>query len=175
MEEPSCFQVIEEAWDYTPGGSVAFEFAARLKNVKKNIQIWNREHFGNIQQNIKKLNQNLNHAKNNLKLQDNHSKILEIKNDLEKWYHYEEAFWKTKASDKNLELGDRNTGYFHSTASYRARKLRIDAIKKSDGTWCVERQEIVDTFSSHCAAMATSSKPKISEQIIDLIPSCLLK
>lgn len=98
---------------------------------------------------------------------------MSIQKDLEKWYNYEEAFWKTKATDNNLHLGDKNTGYFHSTATYRARKLRIEAIKKTDDTWCNDKQGIIDTFYTHFASMATSSNPSISEHILQLIPKCL--
>lgn len=54
--DTSSLEVIKQAWDISISGTPAYVLTQKLKNVKKNLKIWNRECFGHIQKMIKQLN-----------------------------------------------------------------------------------------------------------------------
>ena len=51
-DETSWF-VVEKAWKANIQGTPLFKVCQKLKEAKKEFRIWNKEWFGNIQQNIK--------------------------------------------------------------------------------------------------------------------------
>lgn len=81
--------------------------------------------------------------------------------------------WKLKATENSLNLGDRNTGFFHTTTKQNYRRLRIDALKDKNDNWCTDRIAISDVLFSHFSDMSTSEDKDIPPHILDLIPSCI--
>lgn len=47
----------------------------------------------------------------------------------------EETLWFQKFREKFLELGDRNTTYFHTSTIIRNRRNRIEMLKDGDDRW----------------------------------------
>ncbi|XP_026383419.1 uncharacterized protein LOC113278912 [Papaver somniferum] len=47
-----CKKIIEECWNKTHSGSNAYIIARRLKDIKLQIRVWNKEVYGNIKTNI---------------------------------------------------------------------------------------------------------------------------
>lgn len=52
---PDLENLIKEWWGITMEGTTMFRVATKLKNVKKNILKWNKDTFGNIFENKKKI------------------------------------------------------------------------------------------------------------------------
>ncbi|KAJ8421753.1 hypothetical protein Cgig2_022989 [Carnegiea gigantea] len=57
--DESSKSVVKMAWGKDFKGLVAFKFVARLKVTKYRLEEWNRDHFGNIQQNTTRLKEML--------------------------------------------------------------------------------------------------------------------
>jgi hypothetical protein len=53
IRDPSCIDVVVNAWDTSWAGTPAFVLCSKWRNTKKAFIIWNRDHFGRIQSNIK--------------------------------------------------------------------------------------------------------------------------
>lgn len=46
--------IITKAWDCTPDGTPMYTTTKKVKKGKKMLKAWSRDHFGNVQKNIKK-------------------------------------------------------------------------------------------------------------------------
>lgn len=53
VSSPQCQDVFGDAWSHPCLGSSAFRVSQKIKRVKASLKRWNRESFGNIQQQIK--------------------------------------------------------------------------------------------------------------------------
>ena len=53
VEDPSCKEIITRAWDCTPDGTPMYAAATKLKQCKKHLKAWSRDHFGNVLRKIK--------------------------------------------------------------------------------------------------------------------------
>jgi hypothetical protein len=58
-KDPSCKEVISNAWNLYCVGSPAFTLTKKLKNTKVALKSWNNLHFGNIQKRIETLSRHL--------------------------------------------------------------------------------------------------------------------
>lgn len=67
-------------------------------------------------------------------------KLLE--NDLEKLSAQEEVHWQQRARVNWLSQGDRNTTFFHSSASSRRQTNFIKGLYDSVGVWCMEEHRL---------------------------------
>ena len=57
------------------------------------------------------------------------SRVQRLKKEISKLLVREEQMWKQQSRALWLQEGDNNTKYFHSRASHRFRRNRIDALK----------------------------------------------
>ncbi|XP_026410361.1 uncharacterized protein LOC113305555 [Papaver somniferum] len=119
MEHPDCKRIIMEAWNSNQFGSASYSLAKNMSTVKNVLKRWNKTVFGNIKhriyelkKNIEKLSQNTNRC---------HIAIKKLEESLQQWKDIEEDYWKTKSRNNRINLGDRNTSYFHNSARTRYR------------------------------------------------------
>jgi hypothetical protein len=95
-------------------------------------------------------------------------KILEAKRELDEVLYREEMMWLQRSRITWLREGDRNTKYFHRKAMWRAKKNKIKGLKKADGSWCTEEQELqgmADTFFKSLFLKDSSINP---DEVVDL-------
>ncbi|KAA3479930.1 Retrovirus-related Pol polyprotein LINE-1 [Gossypium australe] len=80
-----------------------------------------------------------------------HQEIL-IREELENILHHEEILWKQKLRCEWLNLGDRNTSYFHKLTVQRRNFNKITALRDSDGDWIFDpetlKTEVVKFFQN---------------------------
>ena len=74
-------------------------------------------------------------------LNDNEAEIRDLKKEINEILTREEMMWKQRSRVEWLRNGDRNTKFFHASASQRRRKNRIDGVMDSKGVWHAEEGE----------------------------------
>ena len=134
LTDPNCMKIIKKAWIDT----ASLPTTEKMKEVKKRLKDWNTCEFGNIDSNIKKLEneiQSLDHICNKRDLSnDELEKRKHAQTELWAWIKRRELYWAQNARISWLKNGDRNTKFFHAVASIKRRKNLIDCIKGDDGT-----------------------------------------
>lgn len=53
-EHPDCINVIKEVWSTKYFGFPMFILSQKLKLLKSKLKIWNKEHFGNVHDMLRK-------------------------------------------------------------------------------------------------------------------------
>ncbi|KAG7543468.1 Reverse transcriptase domain [Arabidopsis thaliana x Arabidopsis arenosa] len=99
----------------------------KLRLCRREMANWKRTVKTNSAEQIQILKHRLDAAERN------HltplSTVRNLRRDLNQAYRDEELYWKLKSRNKWLDLGDRNTKYFHAISKVRKSKNRIKSVR----------------------------------------------
>ncbi|RVX13251.1 LINE-1 reverse transcriptase-like [Vitis vinifera] len=128
-------------------GRASFRLAYKMKVLKHNIKVWNREVFGRLEVNKNSALQQLEYwdgveSERTLTLAEAEQK-KQSKDAFHHWVLLEEVHWRQKSRELWLKEGDRNTGYFHRMANAHRRNNSMDRIM-INGELLTEDQEVRD-------------------------------
>ena len=93
ISDSKCKEVITRAWDCTLEGTSMFAATKKLKRCKKQLKAWSRDHFGNVQQNIKKTKDRLWRAEEVSARSGNYEEVAQLKKELYALYDKEDKMW----------------------------------------------------------------------------------
>ena len=126
---PGFKKAVQQEWRSLVAGSIV----EKLHKLKKPLQKWNKDVFGNIDTNISRFEKELDVVERRVDVNGNNevdnARILALKSQLQIWYKRKELYWRQLSRDTHTKLGDRNTRYFHAVAVGRRRKKRIAQLR----------------------------------------------
>lgn len=136
-----------------------FKLQARVKFIKTKLNAWNREVFGNIFEDKKHLEQQLEDIHNNWIHGSISQDSINIEKELmQKWNERcekEEIISKQKSRIQWLKEGERNTKFFHRSAmDYRCNN-RITRIQDEQGNVFHSDHEITCQLRNHFKLIET--------------------
>ena len=146
LADPTFQNVVKEAWDDNG------DWVQAVQKFQSLAQHWNRECYGNLFRRKRRLLARLEGI--NLKLSEQHNPFLhnlqkELWRELDSLLLQEEVFWFQKARKDWLQYGDRNTKFFHSSTLIRRKRNKIEALRKDDGEWTVEENELMGMATTY--------------------------
>ncbi|XP_048491257.1 uncharacterized protein LOC125492645 [Beta vulgaris subsp. vulgaris] len=104
----------------------------KVRMLKRSLKVWNYNEFGNIDGNIKKLENSIQHFDDLSNERDLDSQELELRKqaqtDLWQWIKRKELYRAQNSQTRWLKEGNRNTKFFHDVASNKRRKNTIGSI-----------------------------------------------
>ncbi|KAA3486878.1 LINE-1 reverse transcriptase isogeny [Gossypium australe] len=113
-----------------------------LNNFTAFVKDWNRDVYGFLGNRKRKLMRSLNNIQRALELSTSThlvKKEREIRDELENVLDHEDFLWRQKARCDWLQLGDRNTNFFHSRTIKRRKCNRIMSLRVDNGDWCSDQ------------------------------------
>ncbi|KAL4199007.1 hypothetical protein AMTRI_Chr03g48980 [Amborella trichopoda] len=116
-EHPEFLEVVKEVWKQRITGSPMFRIAKKLQMLKKKLKVWNKNIFGNELQDVVGTNSMIDEDEIMAETKGHNALAIQ------------EKFWASKSRVRWLQLGDRNTKYFHS--------MELGDLN-SIGSYCVE-------------------------------------
>jgi hypothetical protein len=127
-----------QAWQNEGKAETVQELHNKLAAMAKGLSGWVKSVFGHVRFELRKLREELadpsrsgpSHAE--IKITD---KIVELS-------HHEEIMWQQRSRIRWLAAGDKNTRFFHLRASQRRKKNKITRLKKPDGAFTDDDQEM---------------------------------
>ena len=142
----SFSQVLRTSWNNS------LELHSNLHNVQIVLQHWNSETFGNIFKRKRILLARLGGTQRALECNPNPF-LFDLEKKLCAEYNevlnQEELLWFQKSRENWVQLGDRNTRFFHTTTLVRRNKNRIHMIKDGAGIWISDAAQVRDTVLHH--------------------------
>ncbi|KAK9008452.1 hypothetical protein V6N11_075346 [Hibiscus sabdariffa] len=156
------------AWQDHPGFGNFLKFIwssngdsfENLTVFQEAVQSWNNEIFGHIGRRKKVLLARLRSI--DRALQKRHSDFLvdldsRLRKELDIMLEQEEKLWFQKAGAMWVHFGDHNTQFFHASAKSRYRVNSILRLKKDDGEWCEDQDELKELVVSYFQTLFTYS------------------
>eukprot|EP00253_Pinus_taeda_P016535 PITA_16535 len=137
--------------------------------MKNKIKKWNKEEFGNIMEDKKRLEQRMEE----LQQMDITEGIEEERSQeegrvlthLEEIRKQEEILWRQKSRVQWLREGERNTKFFHKAMVQHRQRNKIFSIKNQEGQRVVQHEEIETVLVNHFKAIMKEPHIDRSEAI----------
>ena len=134
-------EVIEEAWDPL-NANPDVQIRDRIKCCQAHLKTWNRREFGNVNRYLKQKQSRLQQLEALNLLHESMEEIQALKNEINEVMIREEMLWNQRSRALLVKYGDRNTKFFHATASNRHQKNRIEGLCDSGGRWREDCEEV---------------------------------
>ena len=81
-------------------------------------------------------------------------------------------FWRQRSKQLWLQSGDKNTKFFHASASTRRRNNQINRLKDEEGKWVEWERGLPELICNHFRNLFTA-EPTIREEIIECVPQTI--
>jgi hypothetical protein len=165
--------VIENAWRTLVPWSPLFKVCTKIKETKKNLTKWNKEHFGIFQSRIKEAwnqlerIQNLDPSPKHLQMEAN------ISVEIQELLKTEETLWKQKSKEQWLTSSDLNTRFFYLSTVIRRCRNYIEFMKDEHGSWFTKREDIGQCFCRNFVKLFNSDIPQFPLNLEGLVPCCI--
>ncbi|XP_026458485.1 uncharacterized protein LOC113358999 [Papaver somniferum] len=173
FKDPTCHEVIKQSYRTNFRGSHAYCFTNRLRNVKYALSKWNLTHFGNIDQKVKDLRNQLQVLSSQSTTSQNIESIKNVEKDLEHWQKVQEDFYAQKSREEYIKCFDRNTSFYHTSINMRKHYNHFSALKLNNGQWTEDRAQLEDLLVSHFSSISSTSNPFQDSSFFNCIDSCI--
>ncbi|KAI4385947.1 hypothetical protein MLD38_003931 [Melastoma candidum] len=153
---PGYGEALLRGWANEYRGLHMFRLCCRLKDLKGELKMLNRNHLFDISKRV-------DQARLELQVLQQESLLGRPKMDEEKLAlnkfneiaRMEESFFKQKARATWLKLGDRNTSYFHGEVNRRANRNAITSLQLPNGERVSEQEPIREEVLKHFEKILT--------------------
>ncbi|XP_019241015.1 PREDICTED: uncharacterized protein LOC109221003 [Nicotiana attenuata] len=144
--------LVESCWNTNVQGNPMWILQQKLKALAKSLSRWSRDTIGDVQENVKQMEENTRLQEEAYDLDDSEENRQELhKSQAEyiRWLKMQDSILKQKARVKWAEEGDTNSKYFHSVIRERRRKTQLHMIKNRDGDWVEGNRNIAQAAIEH--------------------------
>ena len=129
----------------------------KIKKCGKELQDWNRKHFGNVKRELKKKRKLLREAEEEAMRTGVSFQVRELKKEINELVDKEYRMWFQRSKVLWAANGDKNSKYFHYRATQRKRKNLILKICKADGEWSSDMDQVIDTLTTYFQELYASA------------------
>ena len=175
---PEFKDKIEEWWNIRIDGTAMFRLTQKLDNIRRNVGGWAKDSFGDIFKSKREVEDKLKEFQSDIANGNNlEENIKQEENYRRRWKEImqrEEIFWKQRSRIQWLKEGDKNTSFFHRSASIHKRRNNISKLTDEGGEVIKEQDEmgkkVVEHFSKAIRKDNFTGNPGIRRSLIYSIP-----
>ncbi|KAK1619202.1 hypothetical protein QYE76_024719 [Lolium multiflorum] len=160
--------LIDQNWKAEHPASM-HDLEKKLEDLSASLSEWGRNTFGHVRRELKKLKGEL--AAMRLAPGRVGPDYLEIKvvERIVELQHREEMMWKQRSRIQWLSEGDRNTRFFHMRASKRKKRNRISRLRRQDGSFTEDPDELRLMAREFYDTLYTSEQTAGVEEVLDSV------
>lgn len=156
LQDEHCKEVIKDAWianQITPSPAT---FKWKMTRIGYILKSWEKENFGNITRQIASCYRVLEQVQADWPSSETLEREKTIELELQSLSKKEKIMWLQRSRTSWLKEGDKNTSFFHRTATGRRKRNRITRIRNSTGVWIEDPTSIEKVFTDYFRNIFTS-------------------
>ena len=137
--EPGFKEMVGDKWrSYCVEGNSTTRFKDKLKILKADLKVWNRDVFGYMDTSKKRIVEEIDNQDDSNSLgEDDKLKRMELLSQLRVVDNKTESLCRQKAREKWLKFGDTNSRYYHSMLRWRRLRNEVKGVEV-DSLWSEE-------------------------------------
>lgn len=143
-------RVVRRVWDMQVRGCPMYRVLQKLKHLKMELKLLNKQGFSDIQVTAYQAEQQMLHAQEQMHTNPSDSSLADLEKQASEVYKKAQAmyvsFLKQKAKDRWTCMGDDNTKLFHQSIKAKRTQNKIYAIQDSQGQWVYEGKMVDAAF-----------------------------
>jgi len=168
---------VASSWHTPVSGNPMFQFTTKLRRLKTDLRQLHKQHTNNITDRVSQAKALWEAAQF---LLDQHptletARLTErtLATQYMQLCRDEESYYKQKSRIQWLQLGDRNTSFFHKSLLHRQVRNRIHSLQDEDGNVIHEQQELGKLASAYFENLLTAPHPIMNAEVHDLYPNAI--
>ncbi|XP_074324401.1 uncharacterized protein LOC141661315 [Apium graveolens] len=138
LKESTFVEEVKQCWENLP----ASHLVIKLMSVSGYMEKWGRDFFNKFKQKVRNQKALMDSLQDKLD-ECSVKEFVEARDRLNEILLHEEVYWKQRAKLFWLQEGDGNTNLFHSTATTRKKKSRINFLVTEEGTRVDDAERMV--------------------------------
>ncbi|KAK9998797.1 hypothetical protein SO802_018400 [Lithocarpus litseifolius] len=116
LKDSNCEEIVNLAWEEASTMGLDFPMVKCLDNCGIKLEMWNKSVFGHMGNNLTRLQTHLEWLELQSVTPEVIASMRETRVELNCWRDKAEAMWPQRSRLSWIQLGDKNTGFFHSKA-----------------------------------------------------------
>lgn len=173
LRDPGCEELVKNEWSCRGDLNAGETITTCIKECSKSLDDWNRCSFGKVRKEIKELEKRIKVLGRYKDRGRNRQMLKQAKDRLHELKEREEIMWRQRSRAIWLREGDRNTSFFHHTATDRRETNSISGHFNSAGIWTDKEEEMKAVAKSYFEEILCSTKPDKIEEVLDCVETCL--
>lgn len=163
-----CSAIIKANWHNTRNRSPMNQWSQNLHSCKKTLKTWSKQGFPNSKEKVVDLT---NEMEALLASSSPLSglRIQQITSQIDHLWGLEEMFWHQRSRIQWLNLGDRNTHFFHQSTIQRRQFNKIFRLKNDNGVWLNSEKDIAASISQYFEQIYTTDGPRDWDDVLNLV------
>ncbi|KAG5537913.1 hypothetical protein RHGRI_025114 [Rhododendron griersonianum] len=128
VTDEECKRVVSDSWKHDNERSKMFAVCKKLRGCKDNLKAWSRGKFGNLRLKIATIKEQLLDIQKRLEQGFNldcEAKEKRLLSELEDLWQKDAMFWHQRSRIKWLQMGDKNSHFFHLSTIQRGNGIRL--------------------------------------------------
>ena len=117
LSDHTCSEVVEASWEERGVDDPATKVIRKIERCGRELKRWERDHFGNIRNTLKKKRKELTEAEKEAMRTGQNFKIQRLMGEITELMDKENRLWFQRSKVLWATQGDRNSKYFHSRAT----------------------------------------------------------
>ena len=167
VTNPECEEVIRSSWEQDSAhGSPMYCLMEKIKAYRMKLVLWSKQKFGGVQGQIKARMDSIGPLSHDNSRGQHREHIKTLKTEINSLLLSDELHWRQRSRVVWLKVGDKNTRYFHQSASQRKKNNSLIGLTNQQNQWCTEKNQITEIASNYFKELFTSSAPnRIGETV----------
>ena len=159
LSDLSCRDMVNEAWNHDVRVQSMAMVHNKIRNCRKLLRSWSKDHFTNVTRELNKKKAWLKEAESLSRRGGDHTRAKALKHKVTLLYGREEKMWRQRSRTKWLRCGDRNTHFFHQSATQRRRHNFIESFQDKNGVVQSRDSDMAAIFMQYFQDLFKSSGP----------------
>ncbi|KAF7148704.1 hypothetical protein RHSIM_Rhsim03G0167500 [Rhododendron simsii] len=174
VTDGECKEVVSTAWSQACEGTVMNRVCKKLRKCKEELKDWSRQKFGNLRIRIATTKEKLLEVQKRLEYGFN-TDIMALEKSLikqlEDLWQKDAMYWHQRSRIKWLQMGDKNSRFFHLSTIQRRQRNQIMRLKDRDGVWRKGNKEIAGLVKLHFKELYQGPPARDFAEVISLVDS----
>ena len=133
------------------------------------LEAWNKLEFGHVGRMIAELQKKLEWLERQPFTMECSTALKTTRIELNCWLEKEDEMWRQRSRISWLQVGDRNTRFFHEKASARSKKNLIVGLLDAEGRWQEDEAKMEDIVVEYYNNLFKSNNPTDCTEILEAV------